>query len=267
MVMRKTFISLFVVLATLMGLLGGCRHEVKPVDISFDSIKIERSEHLVPDDTLSPSCMLSIDLKYAAPDDSVTQRINEAIVRMAFEYEGVAPRAAADSFATAYVKRYHQELMPYYMEEQQKGEVGAWYNYVYELTTSLVSAQDSVWGYRFERVTYEGGAHGNHTINYVNFDKASGQQIALDDVFVADYEEPLTRVLLSALQEFYGMESLDELHDAGFLTWTEMYPSKNFLLGTDGMHFYYNAYEIAPYAFGPTELIIPYESLTDLMKH
>ena len=33
------------------------------------------------------------------------------------------------------------------------------------------------------------------------------------------------------------------------------------------MHFYYNAYEIAPYAFGPTELIIPYESLTDLMKH
>ena len=131
--------------------------------------------------------MLSIDLKYAAPDDSVTQRINEAIVRMTFEYEGVAPRAAADSFATAYVKRYHQELMPYYMEEQQKGEVGAWYNYVYELTTSLVSAQDSVWGYRFERVTYEGGAHGNHTINYVNFDKATGQQIALDDVFVADY--------------------------------------------------------------------------------
>ena len=48
--------------------------------------------------------------------------------------------------------------------------------------------------------------------------------------------------------------------------WTSMYPSKNFLLKSDGIDFLYNAYEIAPYVVGVTVLKIPYEALTDVLK-
>ena len=76
----------------------------------------------------------------------------------------------------------------------------------------------------------------------------------------------ITKSLLLSLKEHLQVESIDELHEEGYLNWTDMYPSKNFLLSPDGIKFYYNAYEIAPYAAGPTEITIPYESLKDILK-
>ena len=127
-------------------------------------------------------------------------------------------------------------------------------------------ARDSLQGYQLELICYEGGAHGSHTISYMNFVPSTGQLLTLDDMFAPGYQEPLTHILLTALEEKLGVKTLDELHENGFLTWTEMYPSKNFLLAPEGIRFYYNAYEIAPYAAGPTELTIPYEAVKDLEK-
>ena len=42
--------------------------------------------------------------------------------------------------------------------------------------------------------------------------------------------------------------------------------NKNFTVDENGMTFYYNNYEITAYAFGPTELFIPYNRINDLIK-
>lgn len=270
--MRRNFISAFVAGMAVAFALGGCQHKMTAVPTSFDSVVVDKNERLVPGDTLSPACTLHVNLKYATPEDSVTRLINESIVRMALDKEGtddyamLEPQVAVDSFVTSYIRDYRTDLTPYYKEELQKGNVGSWYNYQYELNTSTVPSKDGVWGYQLELITYEGGAHGSHTITYMNFDKTTGRQLTLDDVFAPGYVEPLTQVLLVALQDKLQMKSLDELHDNGFLTWTDMYPTPNFLLGPDGVRFYYNAYEIAPYACGPTELVVSYEALKDLLK-
>ena len=60
--------------------------------------------------------------------------------------------------------------------------------------------------------------------------------------------------------------SMEALQEKGYLLWSGMYPSKNFLLKDDGMEFLYNTYEIAPYVVGVTVLKIPYGDLTDLLK-
>lgn len=264
--MRKNFISAIVAGIAVTFALDGCQHKMTAVSTSFDSVVINTSEHLISDDTLSPVCRLHINLKYATPEDSVTRLVNESIVRMAFDYEGLTPRVAADSFVTSYICNYHYDLTPYYKDDFQKGEVGGWYNYLYELNTAVVPSRDNVWGYRLDLVTYEGGAHGSYTTTYMNFDKTTGCLLTLDDVFVDGYEEPLTQVLLTTLQNQLRMHSLEELQENGFLNWTDMYPTKNFLLAPDGVRFYYNIYEIAPYACGPTELLVPYGTLGDLFK-
>lgn len=245
---------------------AGCQHRVAPVERGVDSIVINTTERLIQGDSLSPACDLRINLAYATPDDSINRLINEAVAHAAFDYTGVTLPAAADSFANSYIARYHKELEPFYQEEKRKGEVGEWYNYEYELRGSFIPARDSLQGYQLELICYEGGAHGSHTISYMNFVSSTGQLLTLDDVFAPGYQEPLTHILLTALEEKLGVKTLDELHENGFLTWTEMYPSKNFLLAPEGIRFYYNAYEIAPYAAGPTELTIPYEAVKDLEK-
>lgn len=265
--MKKYIVPALLLSATCFSLFTGCQHQVTAVPTTFDSITVDKQERLMAGDSLSPTCQLRINLKYATPEDSVNRLINASIVQLAFEYKDLPPQAAVDSFTHYYIGKYHEELTPYYTEEKQQGEVGGWYNYQYELNSQTVATQDSVWGYQLERITYEGGAHGSHTITYVNFHKTTGRQLTLEDVFVADYEKPLSQILLTALQDKLQMHSLDELHDNGFLTWTDMYPSKNFLLAPEGVKFYYNAYEIAPYAVGPTELTISYETLKDLLKH
>ena len=47
----------------------------------------------------------------------------------------------------------------------------------------------------------------------------------------------------------------------------EMFPSENFILGNETITFVYNPYEIAPYAVGSTELIIPFGDIKDLLKN
>ena len=42
--------------------------------------------------------------------------------------------------------------------------------------------------------------------------------------------------------------------------------NKNYGFKKEGIVFYYNNYEIAPYAAGPTEVLIPYNELKDWVK-
>ena len=254
--------------ATVIALsMSGCQQQkASGLPTHFDSIVVNVPQKLVENDSLSPQCNFQINLKYATPDDSINQVINKAIVYAAFEYENLTPQAAVDSFKNSYLKHYKEDIMPFYQEDVKKGEVSAWYNYEYTLNSKQTVALDSIWGYQLELISYEGGAHGSHTISYMNFSKATGKQLQLEDVFVENYKEPLTVILLDALKDHLQVESIDELHEEGYLNWTDMYPSKNFLLSPDGIKFYYNAYEIAPYAAGPTEITIPYESLKDILK-
>ncbi len=247
--------------------MNGCQQQkTSGSSTRFDSIVINIPQKLIENDSLSPQCDFRINLKYAVPDDSINRIINNAIVYAAFEYENLTPQVAVDSFKNSYLNHYKEDIMPFYQEDVKKENVSAWYDYEYTLNSKQIPALDSIWGYQLELISYEGGAHGNHAISYMNFSKVTGKQLQLEDVFVENYKEPLTVILLDALKDHLQVESIDELHKEGYLNWTDMYPSRNFLLSPDGVKFYYNAYEIAPYSAGPTELTIPYESLKSILK-
>ncbi len=47
----------------------------------------------------------------------------------------------------------------------------------------------------------------------------------------------------------------------------DIFPSENFILGDETITFVYNPYEIAPYAMGSTELIIPFSDIEKLLKN
>lgn len=266
--MRIPYVTSAIMVTVMALAMSGCQQQkTSGSPTQFDSIVVNVPQKLIENDSLSPQCNFQINLKYATPDDSINQVINKAIVYAAFEYENLTPQTAVDSFKNYYLKHYKEDITPFYLEDAKKGEISAWYNYEYTLTSSLVAALDSVWGYQLDVISYEGGAHGSHTISYMNFSKTTGKQLQLEDVFADNYKEPLTLILLDALKNHLQVETIDELHDEGYLNLIDMYPSKNFLLSPEGIKFYYNAYEIAPYAAGPTELTIPYKALKDILKN
>ena len=60
--------------------------------------------------------------------------------------------------------------------------------------------------------------------------------------------------------------SIAGLQSIGILLDTDLYVPENFVLGKDGVSFYYNRYEIAPYSAGDFNLMIPYDKLDDCFK-
>ena len=261
---KKNSLKLTTVTFCLLSVIG-CKNPPKGETI-FKPIAIAEQVHLTAD-TISPACSININLNYAESEDSVAYYINKEIVKAAFEYENLSPETAVDSFVAHYTRSYTHDLLPYYGEDKEAGKEGmGWYNYFYDLKTDAQKGKEGIFNYTIEMNSYEGGAHGNQVSTYLNFYTESGKLVTLDDLFVPGYETSLNEILLKALMQQAEVTTMEALQEKGYLMWTSMYPSKNFLLKSDGIDFLYNAYEIAPYVVGVTVLKIPYEALTDVLK-
>jgi hypothetical protein len=112
--------------------------------------------------------------------------------------------------------------------------------------------------------SYTGGAHGNGYSLFEYFSKENGEEIGLE-YFVSNMD-----VLLEvALKHFREQQEIGEgtsLDEAGF--WfdnDEFQLNSNFYFDSENLNFVFNPYEIAPYAAGTIELMIPLSDLEGIV--
>jgi len=113
--------------------------------------------------------------------------------------------------------------------------------------------------------SYTGGAHGNGYFNYRKINLKDGIELGTKDFFTdVDALNVIAEPYFRALFELSAEESLNEY---GFWFYNDEFSvNENFTFSGDDIVFYYNSYEIAPYAGGPTELIVPMEKIKHLLK-
>ena len=112
---------------------------------------------------------------------------------------------------------------------------------------------------------FTGGAHGNFATAFKTYDMESDRFIKLKDIFMPGYELTLSKMLEKMIRERDNIPEDQSLTDAGMFV-EEMLPTENFYLSRSGIYFYYNVYEIAPYAGGPTELYLSFSDIKTLLK-
>ena len=106
--------------------------------------------------------------------------------------------------------------------------------------------------------TYSAGAaHGLYHKEYVNFDLGKEQRISLQDVLVKGAEKKVVDELYNANASW--------LNDHSILR-EKLQLSDNFYYGAEGIVFVYPLYELASYAEGMTELVLPYRVTQTLIK-
>lgn len=110
-------------------------------------------------------------------------------------------------------------------------------------------------------------AHGINQQQILNFDSRTGLLLTLKDIFVSGYEQPLKDLLLKALLSKTGCKNIHALRARGYLSSMDIFPTENFILGSETITFIYNPSEIAPYSMGATQLVIPYSDLDKLIKN
>lgn len=85
------------------------------------TVKVEEQAHL-QDDTVSPTCQITIDYSYLAKSDaadSIVQRINRTIQAhiLGKEYTRMNPEVAVDSFKNTYINNYRKDVNEFYQED------------------------------------------------------------------------------------------------------------------------------------------------------
>jgi hypothetical protein len=102
---------------------------------------------------------------------------------------------------------------------------------------------------------------------FVNFWCGTGEPIQLQDILVQGGEQKLLKSAEAHFRQLKKLGSTESLTKAGF--WFDndkFHLTQNYGLGKDAITFYYNAFEIAPQAIGPTSLTIPYAELAGVLR-
>lgn len=108
-----------------------------------------------------------------------------------------------------------------------------------------------------------GGAHGNMTISFLNFDPQTGQLLHLDD----HIKNPSGLVKLA--EKYFNLELQESSDEEGFDDYffgEGFHLPANIGFSDDGVILLYNVYEIAPYSEGVIEFTIPFEEALPYLK-
>lgn len=142
---------------------------------------------------------------------------------------------------------------------------------------SVERNRDGVVSFLIDSYDYEGGAHGMPGIYGVNVDLATGKEIRLGDIVKRDDLKPLLQMVESKVLE----RDSDALFDEPLAKFKEFVKDKkpatesdlvefagldNFYLTETSIVFYWNVYEISPYAAGQLVVEIPYTDIKDMLR-
>jgi Deacetylase PdaC/Protein of unknown function (DUF3298) len=112
--------------------------------------------------------------------------------------------------------------------------------------------------------SYAGGAHPNSFVSVLNFNLKTGKSLIWKD-FITDQKA----LEILAEKEFKKARELPlnaNLMEEGFFWEGAFTLPKNFELQEEGIYFWYNPFEAAAYALGPTDFTISYSELGKLVK-
>lgn len=174
---------------------------------------------------------------------------------------------------------YNAEDLKKMVEENESAAVP----FALESTVLMKRADDKVVSYLRESYSQLGGAHPSTYFAGKNYDTKTGSELTLQDV-VTNYDNVYQYVLDELAKNekqpenencyfdgyedtvkemFYGNSDSESAVTDANSEETGLYPmpaSVQWYLGDDGLNILFNDYDIAPYAYGPSLVTIPYDS-------
>lgn len=128
-----------------------------------------------------------------------------------------------------------------------------------ETEGKVLFQNDKLVSVQLHQYSYTGGAHPNTYSTVWMFNKSSNEPLEWQDLGVK--KDTLEVIAERAFRKTAEIPVGQSLEDAGFFEGEEFSLPQNYGLVEDGLLLYYNTYEIAPYVFGPTEVVIPWADL------
>lgn len=274
--MKRQNIYTFIVLFAISLSLFSCRNNGNNGigRLEFDSIQVNRTAHLF-NDTTKPACNILINFTYIvnSSENLLKDSLNKYFLSACFNNNKYVerPDSIIKAYADNYICQYRHDLEPMYLEDEKSNEtketVANWYSYYKGIEGHVQYCTDKILTYRIDYQEYTGGAHGMYTSTFMNFDLTLMRPLHLSDLFIGDYQEILSNLIWNQLMKENNVASREELENLGYGSTGEIAPIENFYLNNDGITFYYNVYDIAPYVMGAIKVTIPFHLIEEILNY
>jgi hypothetical protein len=116
-----------------------------------------------------------------------------------------------------------------------------------------------------DRFFYSGGAHPNSDRAYFVFDREAAMRVRLSDIIREESRPALTQLVNGKLRAARKLGPSDSLKKALFRVDEAELP-EDFFLSPGGLGFHWDPYEIAPYAEGHVEALVPFGEIADFLS-
>ena len=151
--------------------------------------------------------------------------------------------------------------------EERMSEAGSYFEAEYNVT---LATKDLISVWFGVNTFYEGAAHGNHNSTVFNYDLNAGRELKLKELFKpnSNYLKVISDYAIKDLTEQIGAETSGGDPDTDWIREgagpkEENYKSWN--LSDKGLEINFDPYQVAPYAAGPHEVVIPLSALKDVL--
>ncbi len=216
-----------------------------------------------PNSFQSESCtmcpVVSITIPQAIENSKLGLTINDAITQAVVleliyddAVEANTLEEAVQSFKNGFL-----ELKEMYPDESLGWEA--------KINGELTYEDAAVITIKIDSYIFTGGAHGQSTTRFLNFDKKKGVQIETSDLFEED-----PKLLTYAETKFRNQEQIPEgtsINSTGFMFENNsFYLPENIGYTKEGIQLLYEQYEVASYAEGPIVLLLPYAEVQGFLK-
>lgn len=233
--------------------------ESPPVTWSYESTQ---SRHPICDDADSDNGCMSV--RYAWPrfeggSPALVDSLNRAMSRFFFETDTASFRPVHfDSLAGLWFTMYDSvrvRVPGYSLPWEEQKQVAVLYRHPEWISLSFVSRQ------------FTGGAHPLTERHYRSYDTRSGRRLGVEELFLDERAGALPLLVESHFRRYHNIPLEASLADSGFyFEDTSSLLTDNLALLSDGLLIYFNPYEVAPYARGPTRLLLPRAEIDSLLR-
>lgn len=222
-------------------------------------VKTETLKSVPKDETLDDQMVfdVSVSMDFMVPrkeqDSTICKTIN------AFLVDNILDQRPFTTAKEAY-KRYIEGKKKEFRESEYE------VRYFDHVNGTATYGYNGVINYKMHEDIYCGGAHPSHLTLLYNFNDQTGNAITTWDVFKDEKEEELKLMLTDRLMQNLNVKSMKELNELGYLEMVDIFVPTNFTMGEDSILFYFNEYDIAPYACGPSEVAFSWDEVKELLR-
>ena len=260
--MKKLILPLFAV-----ALFFACRNENKDKKVAhvitaendtltyrYDSVKVV-SNNLVKPEVNREADTANAVVRYPVFEND---SLNNYIKSQVFHYFGDEEVPTAfDDIAGSFIRGYNE----FYL--QNPGTAQWWYLLI---DIKVIRQLHNYVALKYIHSDYAGGAHGNTSISYINFNPKTNKAVTLDSLILPEKKAELLKIGERIFRQNEKISATESLEKKYFFTNGRFSLPKAFYVSDKGLVFLYNPYEIKSYAEGITELVIPFAELTTIAK-